>query len=267
MRFATDQGSVRIAYDVLGTGAPTVMLHDFGESSGFWHEIGCVEACLAHGRQVVLVDLRGHGASSKPSDPTCYGPSAGTRDVLAVLDHAGIDRADLLGYGAGGRLALRVAAAAPERVHAVAAGGAHPFAERTEPCREALAKGLEPWVRLVEAKAGGLSFGRRSRLRANEPSALRAAIAFDRTDMSDAVARSGVPILLFLGKKDPRYPLALSFAERSGARVIGMPEHDFQSAAAALPQILPAILAFFHQPDQAIASEHPPIGLWSGCWS
>lgn len=267
MRFAADQGSVQIAYDVLGIGAPVVMLHDFGESSGFWHEIGCVESCLAHGRQVVLVDLRGHGASSKPSDPTCYGPLICTRDVIAVLDDAGIGRADFLGYGWGGRLALRLAAVAPERVHAVAAGGAHPFAERTEPCREALAKGLEPWVKLVEARAGAISAGRRSRLRANEPAALRAAIAFDRPDMSDAVARSGAPILLFLGKNDPRYPLALSFAERSGARVIGMPEHDFQSAAGAIPHILSRLLGFFDQPDRALPSEHPPIGLWSGFWS
>jgi pimeloyl-ACP methyl ester carboxylesterase len=267
MRFAADEGSVRIAYDVLGTGTATVMLHDFGESSGFWHEIGCVEACLAHGRQVVLVDLRGHGASSKPSDPTCYGPFIRTRDVVAVLDHAGIAQADFLGYGSGGRLALRMTTVARDRVHAVAAGGAHPFAERTEPCREALAKGLEPWVKLVEAKAGAISAGRRSRLRANEPEALRAAIAFDRPDMSDAVARSGVPILLFLGMNDPRYPLALSFAEQSGARVIGMPEHDFQSAAVAIPHILPGLLGFFDQPDRALPSEHPPMGLWSGCWS
>ena len=267
MRFAAIQGSVRIAYDVLGMGAPMVMLHDFGESSGFWYETGCVEACLAHGRQVVLVDLRGHGASSKPSDPDCYAPSVCARDVLAVLDDAAIVSADFLGYGSGGRLALRMAAMAPERVHAVAAGGAHPFAERTELCREALAKGLEPWVKLVEARVGSVSSSRRSRLRANEPAALRAAVAADRPDMSDAVARSGVPILLFLGKNDPRYPLALSFAERSAARVLGLAEHDFQSAAGAMVQILPRILAFFDEPEQAVPNEHPPLGLWSGFWS
>ncbi|HSD34051.1 MAG TPA: alpha/beta fold hydrolase, partial [Alphaproteobacteria bacterium] len=66
MRFAAARGTVRIAYDVLGTGTPLVMLHHFGESSGFWHEFGYVEGCLARGRQVVLIDLRGHGESSKP---------------------------------------------------------------------------------------------------------------------------------------------------------------------------------------------------------
>jgi len=100
-----------------------------------------------------------------------------------------------------------------------------------------------------------------------EPAALRAAVAADRPDMSDAVARSGVPILLFLGKNDPRYPLALSFAERSAARVMGLAEHDFQSAAGAVVQILPRILAFFDEPEQTVPNEHPPLGLWSGFWS
>jgi pimeloyl-ACP methyl ester carboxylesterase len=98
MRFAA-RGPIQIAYDIVGTGAPIVMLHEFGESSGFWREFGFVEACLAHGRRVVLVDLRGQGDSSKPCDPTAYGAVNCSRDVLAVLDVAAIERADFLGYG------------------------------------------------------------------------------------------------------------------------------------------------------------------------
>ena len=74
MKFAAARGNVHIAYDVLGAGAPVVMLHDFGESSGFWYEFGYVKTCLAQGRQVVLVDLRGHGDSSEPIDAMAYGP-------------------------------------------------------------------------------------------------------------------------------------------------------------------------------------------------
>ena len=106
MKFAAARGNVQIAYDVLGAGAPVVMLHDFGESSGFWYEFGYVKTCLARGRQVVLVDLRGHGDSSEPVDAMAYGPIHCSWDVIAVLDHAGIGRADVLGYGVGGRIAL-----------------------------------------------------------------------------------------------------------------------------------------------------------------
>jgi hypothetical protein len=35
LKFAAARGNVRIAYDVLGTGAPVALLHDFGETSGF----------------------------------------------------------------------------------------------------------------------------------------------------------------------------------------------------------------------------------------
>lgn len=268
MRFAATRGSVQIAYDLLGTGAPIAMLHEFGESSGFWHECGYVEACLAHGRQIVVVDLRGHGDSGKPRASTAYGVAQLARDVVAVLDHAGIERADFLGYGMGGRLALCMAALAPARTHAVAAGGAHPFAESKRACREALAKGLEAWIDLVEARSGGLSEPRRTRLRSNDRAALAAAAEHDPADMAEAVARSGVPLLMFLGKEDPRYPLALSFAEESGAKVIGLPGHGHSSAvAAARSEPLAMILEFLDQPERCVPAERPRAGLWSGCWT
>ena len=248
----------------LGTGPPIVMLHDIGESSGFWQEFGFVEACLAQGRQVVLVDLRGHGDSSKPTDPQRYGLVNCSRDVVAVLEDAGIDRADLLGYGMGGRIALGTAAFAPERVRTVAAGGAHPFAERTQFCRDTLVEGLESWVKIVEATAGGLSAGTRRRLLANDPAAMAAAMACDRPDIADALVRSGVPVLLFLGKDDPRYPLALSFAEQSGATVIGVAGHGHTvAAAAARAEVLLRILEFFEEPWRSVPQRSAILGLWS----
>ena len=249
MRFAA-RGPIRIAYDIVGTGAPIVMLHEFGESSGFWREFGYLEACLAHGRRVVLVDLRGHGDSSKPCDPTAYGAVNCSRDVLAVLDDAAIERADFLGYGIGGRIALDIAAFTPERVRAVAAGGAHPFAERMQLWRDALADGhLESWVDIVAAKTGGLSATTRRRLLANDPAVMVAMAECDRPDIADALARSGIPVLLFLGKDDPRYPLALSFAEQTGATVIDVAGHGCIAAAtAAHTGILPRILDFFEKP-------------------
>ncbi len=268
MRFAATRGSVQIAYDLLGTGAPIAMLHEFGENSGFWHELGFVEACLAHGRRIVLVDLRGHGESSKPSASTAYGVAQLARDVVAVLDDAGIECADLLGYGMGGRLALCLASLAPARTHAVAAGGTHPFAESRRPFRDALAQGLEAWVDLVETRSGGQSALRRARLRSNDRAALAAAAEHDPADMSEAVANSGVPLLMFLGKEDPRYPLALSFGEESGAKVIGLPGHDHSSAVAATrSDLLATILEFLDQPERCVPAERPCVGLWSGSWT
>ena len=85
-------------------------------------------------------------------------------------------------------------------------------------------------------------------------------------DMADAVARSSVPLLLFLGKEDPRYPLALSFAEESRAKVIGLDGHGHATAATAVAELLPRLLDFFDRPAQWTPGECLPIGLWSGCW-
>jgi pimeloyl-ACP methyl ester carboxylesterase len=255
MKFAAARGDVRIAYDVLGAGAPVVMLHDFGQSSGFWFEFGYVKACLAHGRQVVLVDLRGHGDSNEPIDALAYGPIHCGWDVLAVLDDAGIGRADILGYGVGGRIALCMAAFAPARVHAVAAGGAHPFASGP--------KSVGGWMKLIEAKARKLHCPA-----LDDAAKVTAAVSSDWPDIADAVVRSGVPVLLFVGMEDPQYSLVASFAEQSGARMILLPRHTYATTAeAAAPDLMPRILEFFEAPEGSVAAERLPPCLWSGSWS
>lgn len=262
MRFAARRGSVLIRYDVEGAGDPLVLLHGFAESSGFWREFGYCQDCLAQGRHVILIDLRGHGDSSKPIDPLGYGLVNFAKDVVTVLDDAKVERADLLGYGLGGRVALATAALAPDRVHAIAAGSTHPYAERMQRYRDCVAQGLESWVKMVEAACGGISEDMRRRIFANDPSAIAAAVTFDRPDIADALTRSEVPILLFLGEDDPRYPLALSFAEQSGATVIGLAGYGCMTAATAARSIvLPRILEFFEDPQRNARSELIAAGL------
>jgi len=260
-------GDFEIAYDVLGgNGEPVVLLHDFGDSSGFWLESGAVKACLARGWQVLLVDLRGHGQSGKPADPGAYGSAECTQDVVAVLEQAGIGRASFLGYGWGGRIALAVAASAPDRVHAVAAGGCHPFAECLQ-LGQAPSNGPERLLTLLEARSELTAIAGPSDLILSESTVANA--IRDQPDIADALTRSRVPMLLFVGKMDPRYPLALSFAERSGARVVVLADRDHDGTAAALAdgQLLPRILQFLGAPERVADAEPVPTCLWSGCWA
>jgi pimeloyl-ACP methyl ester carboxylesterase len=260
MRFATARGNVRIAYDVLGTGAPLMLLHDFGQSSAVWHELGWVEACVARGRQVVLVDLRGHGDSSEPEDVTAYAPILCAWDMIAVLDHAGIRRADVLGYGVGGRIALCMAASAADRVHAVAAGGAHPFAEWAG-LGNAVPGHLEAWARLIQRQ-----IARHGSPASDDRITLSAAVTSDWPDIADAVAQSGVPLLLFVGKEDPRCSLVLSFAERASAHIITLTEHDYATTVIATDLLLPRVLDFFEEPERGDPARLPPcLGL--GSWA
>ena len=110
------------------------------------------------------------GAAALLVTGAAWNSISGEHATLAVLDDASIDRADFLGYGIGGRVALDMAAFAPQRVRAVAAGATHPFAERMQLWRDALADGhLESWVNIIAARTGGLSATTRRRLLANDP--------------------------------------------------------------------------------------------------
>lgn len=101
-----------------GAGAPVVCLHGFLGRGADWRR-----AADALGRPVLAVDLPGHGASvSLPAESYTFG---GWADALArTLDAHGIDRAPMLGYSMGGRLALAFALARPDRVRALVLEGA-----------------------------------------------------------------------------------------------------------------------------------------------
>jgi pimeloyl-ACP methyl ester carboxylesterase len=94
-------------------GAPTVvMLHGFGASLLSWADWA---DALAASHRVIRLDLPGAGLS--PPDSTGdYSDARAIALVLALMDEAGVDQADLIGHSMGGRIAWRLAAAHPERV-------------------------------------------------------------------------------------------------------------------------------------------------------
>jgi pimeloyl-ACP methyl ester carboxylesterase len=115
-----------IAYQEWGSdsgGPPVVLQHGFvADSSLNWVGPGVVKALVDAGRRVVTVDARGHGASSKPHDPSLYGEERMARDLIAVLDAIGVEQLDLVGYSMGAVVALIVASRDP-RVRRLVVGG------------------------------------------------------------------------------------------------------------------------------------------------
>jgi 3-oxoadipate enol-lactonase len=69
---------------------------------------------LARRFQVITIDNRGVGASDSP--PGHFTTRSMAKDVLAVLDHAGVERASVLGTSLGGMIAQELALTQPERV-------------------------------------------------------------------------------------------------------------------------------------------------------
>ncbi|WP_287127884.1 alpha/beta fold hydrolase [Candidatus Cyanaurora vandensis] len=88
-----------------------VLVHGLAANLAFWYHLA---PALAAQYRVTMVDLRGHGRSGMPA--TGYTPAVLAQDVLALLDHLGLERVHLLGHSFGGSVCLHLALAHPERL-------------------------------------------------------------------------------------------------------------------------------------------------------
>ena len=83
-----------------------------------WIRFGHAAAVAAKGFRVIMPDLRGHGESATPHDPSAYPRDALTKDGHALVAHLGLTEYDLGGYSLGARTASRMVAtgATPRRL-------------------------------------------------------------------------------------------------------------------------------------------------------
>ena len=116
---AAGTGGVRIHYVRQGRGVPVLLLHGW---PGFWYDWRRVIPALSEGADVIAPDFRGFGTSGKPDLPPAeaYTPGVLAADMLALLDHLGLDRVVVAGYDIGATIAQALALAAPARVGALA---------------------------------------------------------------------------------------------------------------------------------------------------
>jgi pimeloyl-ACP methyl ester carboxylesterase len=109
---ATAPDGVRIHYETTGTGRPAlVLVHCWTCDSGFWKD---VVGRFARGRQVVTLDLAGHGRSGRTRKS--YTMRAFGQDVKAVADALKLDRMVLVGHSMSGAVILEAAQALGDRV-------------------------------------------------------------------------------------------------------------------------------------------------------
>jgi pimeloyl-ACP methyl ester carboxylesterase len=106
-----------IYYELHGSGRPLVLLHGAGMTIG-----QCFAAMLpdlVKIRRVVAIEMQGHGHTADIEREFTIANLGG--DVVGVLDHLGIDEADIFGFSLGGLVSLQTAIRYPERVGQVAA--------------------------------------------------------------------------------------------------------------------------------------------------
>jgi 3-oxoadipate enol-lactonase len=104
-------GDVRIAYESRGTGEPLLLMHGLGYGRWGWEPL--LEP-LADEFRVLFYDNRGIGESDVPPGP--YTARQLAEDAVAVLDAAGVERADVVGTSLGGMAAQELALGFPERL-------------------------------------------------------------------------------------------------------------------------------------------------------
>jgi pimeloyl-ACP methyl ester carboxylesterase len=96
--------SLDMYYEIHGSGDPLILLHG---GVGAVEMFGEVLPLLVEGRQVIGVDLQAHGRTADIDRPMTF--EAMADDVAALIEHLGLERADVMGYSLGGGVALQTA--------------------------------------------------------------------------------------------------------------------------------------------------------------
>jgi pimeloyl-ACP methyl ester carboxylesterase len=106
-----DVNGLSVYYEEHGSGEPLVLLHGgIGASEMF----AAILDELAEHRRVIAVDLQGHGHTADIDRPLRAEHLAD--DTAALIEHLGLEQADVMGYSLGGMAALRTAIQHPARV-------------------------------------------------------------------------------------------------------------------------------------------------------
>lgn len=245
MPYAMNRG-VRINYEVEGDGSPLLLLHGTTQSIADWREAGYADALRDH-RQLVSLDLRGHGQSEKPHDHAAYDWPLLVEDATCVLDDRGISSADVFGYSAGSFIALGMAMSAPERVHSLIIGGAsNKWAGLSEGGRKLLEQGMESFVRVSFEANGPLPADQRQRQLANDPDALIASLSGPRcTPTREQLGSFDKPTFIYAGEDDPRLEDSKEMASQlPRATLVTLPDINHVQGFWRSDLILPYLIPF-----------------------
>jgi pimeloyl-ACP methyl ester carboxylesterase len=226
-RFRHDK--IEIAFLDEGDGEPIMLVHGFASNKEVnWVSPGWVSTLTRAGRRVIALDNRGHGESTKLYEPAAYHSAVMAEDVRALMDHQRIERAHVMGYSMGARIAAYLALAHPQRVRAAVFGGLGMALVEGGGLPESIAEALEaPTIADVADPTAAMfrAFAEQTR---SDLRALAACIRGSRQTLGRAeVAKIAVPVLVAVGTADliagsPRDLAALI----PGAQALPIPKRD-----------------------------------------
>ena len=199
-----DRNGIRIYYEDEGRGPALLLTHGYSATLRMWEP---QVVALADRFRVLRWDMRGHGASDSPDDPSAYSHEATVGDMAAVLDTAGVDRAVIGGLSLGGYMSLEFHLAHPERVRALVLCDTGPGYKKDE-ARESWNRYAESFARKYEEnglEALGSSAELRSarhRSAAGLARAARGILVQRDARVIESLPAIRVPTLLVVGGED-----------------------------------------------------------------
>ncbi|MBE3042288.1 alpha/beta hydrolase [Candidatus Bathyarchaeota archaeon] len=127
---------------------PLLLLHGFPQTHHIWHRVA---PRLLDRYTVILIDLRGYGASSKPTEISAYAKSAMARDCTSVMDALGFDSFFVAAHDRGARVAHKLCVDHPARVRAAIFLDICPTLAMYEATDFQFAKAYFHWFFLIQA--------------------------------------------------------------------------------------------------------------------
>lgn len=146
----SSDGPINIACQTAGSGPALLLLHGFPQTKAIWRHIAPE---LAKQFSVVVTDLRGYGASSKPvgaADHSTYSKRSMASDQHAVMQALGHKSFSVLGHDRGGRVSHRLAMDFPESVERLMVLDISPTLTMYENTSMEFAKGYWHWFFLIQ---------------------------------------------------------------------------------------------------------------------
>jgi pimeloyl-ACP methyl ester carboxylesterase len=222
-----NSNGVEIAYldESPGNSADAVLLiHGFASNVATnWVDTGWVKTLTGAGYRVIAYDNRGHGQSEKLYNLEAYGAPIMAEDARRLLDHLGIERAHVVGYSMGARIATFLAVAHPARVRSLVFGvaGTGPVASALE--AESIDAVTNPTARTFRA------FAEQTK---SDLKALAACIRSSRAPITpEALGALRCPVLVVVGERDVIGGSAAKLAELiPGARGVELAGRDHMKA-------------------------------------
>ena len=198
-----ESNGVPIHYEVFGEGEPIILVHGFASSlHGNWVTTGWIDT-LRPVRKVVALDCRGHGQSGKPHDPESYGGHEMEDDVVGLMNHLDIQKADLFGHSMGAAISLRAVVRHRQRFRSLVLGGIGNVLARRMGGRPGVPQALlakDPSTITNPVAKGFRVFAERNK---NDLEALAAYQQAQRAPVDKAaLAGISIPVLVVIGEGD-----------------------------------------------------------------